>query len=97
MLEGPDLTTMYIIERLNIKEKSELLYDASMYWFDVSIPIILINDYVINSNIHSELELISLYFLSGLSNELSVSILECLSKHFRNVCHFHEKFTEHDR
>ncbi len=37
MLEGPDLTTRYILERSNIIDQSELLYNASMYWFDVSV------------------------------------------------------------
>lgn len=36
MLEGPDLTTMYILERSKLVEKSELLYNASIYWFNVS-------------------------------------------------------------
>jgi len=34
LLEGPDLTTRYVIERSNISETSELLYNASLYWFD---------------------------------------------------------------
>ena len=37
MLEGPDLTTMYILERSELAEQSELLYNATTYWFNVSV------------------------------------------------------------
>jgi hypothetical protein len=36
MLEGPDFTTMNILEQSNLEDQSKLLYDASSYWFNVS-------------------------------------------------------------
>lgn len=48
MLEGPDLTTRYIIERSNISEASTLLYSASLYWFNgcnSNYPFGDVNDY----------------------------------------------------
>ena len=33
---GPDSTTMNILQQSQIKNQSELLFDASVYWFNVS-------------------------------------------------------------
>ena len=40
MLEGPDLTTMTILQQSKIEDQSKLLFDASVYWFNVSAFII---------------------------------------------------------
>jgi hypothetical protein len=34
MLEGPDLTTMTILQQSKIEDQSTLLFDASVYWFN---------------------------------------------------------------
>ena len=37
MLEGPDMTNIYIIERLNLGNTSEILFDTAEYFINVSL------------------------------------------------------------
>mmetsp|Transcript_5251 Transcript_5251/g.7779 ORF Transcript_5251/g.7779 Transcript_5251/m.7779 type:complete len:631 (-) Transcript_5251:58-1950(-) len=75
MLEGPDLTTQYIIERSNIVEQSELLYNASTYWFNgcqTESPFAFIDDYkqMLNTS------MTSMNTLQGMMESVTIQELE---------------------
>lgn len=49
LMEGPDLTTMDMLKESQIKNQSELLFDASVYWFNVSFLFIFSKTFLVCS------------------------------------------------